>query len=273
MIRVQKSAAVPAILIKKGVPATNENCRLYFANPSDYDSGKAKFTILKPIYGAESVKKQLIDEQHGKCCFCEADFTANGYGDVEHFRPKAGFTKIKTGKLNRPGYYWLAYDWNNLFFSCQICNQRYKKNYFPLDDETKRAKNHTFDYGQEDPLLLNPAVDNPEDHITFNRHVPVHKTERGEVSISGYGIDGKDRPKLKRDRETYLQNVRNNVSLASVDLGTITSEEQEQTSKFFHLPWEDLQDLIVKAKAFVAIAADDTQPFSAMVRANFPGLV
>ena len=265
MIRVQKSAIVPAILVDKGIPATTENCRLYATNSAEYDSGKTKFDILSSIYGAASVKQQLIDDQHGKCCFCEADFTANGYGDVEHLRPKAGFTKTRTGKLNRPGYYWLAYDWDNLLFSCQICNQRFKKNYFPLDNETARAKNHTFDYREESPQLLHPSADNPEAHITFNRHVPIAKTNRGKVSIAGFGID---RPELSRVREAYLQNVKNNVALASVNLETITTTERRQLSQIFNLPWGVLRDLILKAKEFVVVATTDTQPFTAMVRAN-----
>ncbi|WP_460914933.1 HNH endonuclease family protein [Spirosoma areae] len=208
-------------------------------------------------------------DQYDKCCFCEADFTANGYGDVEHFRPKVGFTKTLTGRLIRPGYYWLAYDWNNLFFSCQICNQRLKKNHFPLANEEKRAKNHTADYIQETPLLLHPAMDNPEDHITFNHHVPVDKTERGKISISSFGID---RPTLNRIREAYLQNVRNNEALAGVNLDTITNAKRQQLSQLLNMPWPVIEQLIRTAKIFMATAADDAKPFAAMVRANFPDL-
>lgn len=270
MIRVAKSANVPTELINKGVPETAANCRLYEASPEDYNKGTAKFNIKPKIYGAEIVKQKLVEDQHGKCCFCEADFRANGYGDVEHFRPKAGFTITRTGKLIRPGYYWLAYDWNNLFFSCQICNQRYKKNYFTLKDETSRAVNHTVDYQQESPFLIHPAQDEPTDHITFNRHVPVAKNKRGKLSITAFGID---RSELNQIREAYLQNVKNNIALAGVDLETITDAECQQMSQLMHQPWEILQDLILKAKLFVAIAAQDNQPFSAMVRANFPELI
>lgn len=270
MIRVEKSTDVPGVLTEDGIPATNENKRLYEANSAAYDSGTAKFTIQSSIYGDASVKTQLIDEQHGKCCFCEADFTANGYGDVEHFRPKAGYTEKRTSKLMRPGYYWLAYDWNNLFFSCQICNQRFKKNYFPLEDEAQRARNHTVDYQNEAPLLLHPSTDEPADHITFNRHVPVAKTNRGKVSITGFGID---RPELNRLREAHLQNVRNNEALAKVDLAHLTEADRVLYSAIMNQPWPILEEIILTAKAFMGKAANDTQPFAAMVRANFPGLV
>jgi uncharacterized protein (TIGR02646 family) len=270
MIQVAKSDIIPAVLIDKGVPEKTENCRLYDASPNDYSSGASTFTILSSIYGHQSVKQKLIDDQHGKCCFCEADFTANGYGDVEHFRPKAGFTKTRTGKLIRPGYYWLAYEWTNLFFSCQICNQRFKKNYFPLEDETNRAQNHTFDYKIESSTLLHPSVDNPENHITFNRHVPVGQSNRGKLSIAGFGID---RNELNRIREAYLQNVRNNIFLAGFDPVVMTANERLILSQQSGQPWEVIESLIQIAKLFTAKAAKDTQPFAAMVRANFPDLI
>lgn len=270
MIRVAKSTNTPAILTDKGVLATAENNRLYTANPSDYDSGKAKFTILSSIYGDRDVKQQLITEQHGKCCFCEADFTANGYGDVEHFRPKRGFTITRTGKLVRPGYYWLAYEWTNLFFSCQICNQRFKKSYFPLEDEAVRATNHTVDCRSESPVLLHPTTDEPADHITFNRHVPVAKTNRGKLSIIAFGID---RPKLNSDREKYLQSVRNFEAFDKFNLIESTETDRQEYSRLMNQPWPVLEQLILTAKEFMRTVTDDTQPFSAMVRANFPDLV
>lgn len=270
MIRVEKSSNVSTILIDEGLPATDENKRLYEANPSAYNSGATKFKIQSAIYGDATVKAQLIDEQHGKCCFCEADFTANGYGDVEHFRPKAGYTENRNSKLIRPGYYWLAYDWNNLFFSCQICNQRFKKNYFPLEDETNRASNHTIDYHNEDPILLHPAIDEPGDHITFNRHIPTARTNRGKISITGFGID---RPELNRLREKYLQNVKNNEALARVDLAQLTDADRIQYSSIMNQPWSVLEEIILTAKAFMNKTAKSTEPFAAMVRANFPDFV
>ncbi|QKZ11110.1 hypothetical protein [Spirosoma sp. KUDC1026] len=269
MIRVEKSTNVPAVLTDDGIPATDENKRLYEANPALYDNGTAKFDIQSTIYGDATVKAQLIDEQHGKCCFCEADFTANGYGDVEHFRPKAGYTEKRTSKLMRPGYYWLAYDWGNLFFSCQICNQRFKKNYFPLEDETLRARNHTADYQNEAPILLHPSVDEPEEHITFNRHVPTAKTNRGNVSITGFGID---RPELNRLREAHLQNVRNNIFLASFDLDQMTQADRDKFIQQSGQDWNTIEMLIVTAKLFVAQATTTAKVFTAMVRANFPEL-
>ncbi len=87
--------------------------------------------------------------QHDKCAFCESKVSAIAYGDVEHFRPKAGYQQSHDDDLQRPGYYWLAYEWSNLFFSCSICNQQGKRNVFPLANPRRRATCHRDDIGLE----------------------------------------------------------------------------------------------------------------------------
>ena len=76
-------------------------------------------------------------------------------GDVEHYRPKGAIGSGKT-KI-RPGYYWLAYNWNNLYYACADCNQYRKRAAFPLVDETNRALDHHGAIGNEDPLILDPG--------------------------------------------------------------------------------------------------------------------
>ena len=66
-----------------------------------------------------AAKAPLRQESSGKCAYCEADTAAVAHGDVEHIRPKSE-------------YWWLAYCYDNLAFSCQICNQVYKVNHFPV---------------------------------------------------------------------------------------------------------------------------------------------
>ncbi|HKV10440.1 MAG TPA: hypothetical protein VJ725_20025 [Thermoanaerobaculia bacterium] len=67
----------------------------------------------------KAAKDQLKLESGGKCAYCEAPTTTVAHGDVEHFRPKSR-------------YWWLAYCYDNYLFSCQICNQQYKKDEFPM---------------------------------------------------------------------------------------------------------------------------------------------
>lgn len=64
-------------------------------------------------------KNQLKKDSAGKCAYCESPTDIVAHGDVEHFRPK---TK----------YWWLAYCFDNHLFACQICNQSYKSDNFPI---------------------------------------------------------------------------------------------------------------------------------------------
>jgi hypothetical protein len=67
----------------------------------------------------KKAKPQLKVESFGKCAYCEAPTNTVAHGDVEHFRPKSI-------------YWWLAYCYDNYSYSCQICNQTYKSDKFPI---------------------------------------------------------------------------------------------------------------------------------------------
>ena len=129
-------------------------------------------------------KEQLLAETGGKCAYCEAPTSAVAFGDVEHYRPKSS-------------YWWLAYCYDNYLASCQLCNQRFKKEAFPTQNRKMRSptirRNTTDDYiaakagaiapdplnknrvnafirlhQQERPLLLNPYFDEPAAYFAWH---------------------------------------------------------------------------------------------------------
>ncbi len=111
------------------------------------------------------IRKALSEMQHGKCCYCERKRDPTHESDIEHFRPKA---KVTEADESHSGYWWLAYDWANLFLSCKTCNEKYKKNHFPLSDEHARAHGPDDDIASEDPLLIHPETDEPEACIGYD---------------------------------------------------------------------------------------------------------
>lgn len=166
-----------------------------------------KFTA----YSADSVKQKLNQLFGRKCMFCESLMSGTQSGDVEHFRPKGKVVITrKQGKvpaLEAPGYHWLAAKWSNLLLSCSDCNRPRtqddhdgsarvigKANFFPLADETKRATKTSF-VVKEEPLLLNPCVDDPADHLVFSVDGRVEpailnggKSPKGVASIHYLGL-------------------------------------------------------------------------------------
>jgi hypothetical protein len=143
-----------------------------------------------------------------KCAYCEGKIT--GYpGHTEHFRPKSRVRRIEldgdkseivnileedSEEIQHPGYFWLAYHWQNLLPSCEYCNgNEGKLDVFPVEHTNIGVKRLTLEetegltsriiQSKTDPevfylepddldrlegrLLLHPYYDNPEEHITF----------------------------------------------------------------------------------------------------------
>lgn len=198
-IRNKVGSVPPDIVINEGALRVEEY-------KVEFDKGEVNFEFDSTIYGHTSVKNKLRELQSHKCCFCESKFTHVSYGDVEHFRPKAGWVQDNE-PINKPGYYWLAYDWDNLLLSCQLCNQRHKKNYFPVADATKRAVSHNNDIFLEQPLFLHPVHDDPTLHIEYDENIPIAKSDRGKITIEKLGLKRKELNEQRKEKFNIIKDV------------------------------------------------------------------
>ena len=125
--------------------------------------GRAKSEDFKPHWNKDDVRKCLWEMQYHKCCYCERMRDLKRESDIEHYRPKAEVH----GDGNHPGYWWLAYNWENLFFSCRMCNQDFKKNYFPVLSGSSRATDPNQPLEGTTRLLLDPCNDDPEKEFVW----------------------------------------------------------------------------------------------------------
>ncbi len=168
---------IPPSLLDKGLIERAKAIAHYASLPPPEESYKHR------IYKNQDVKDALNALFAGKCAYCES-IIQNHPMDIEHYRPKnAVVIHTSSGSvLKKPGYYWLAADWDNLLPSCIDCNRlrkqdlpdgqsgkRGKANMFPLRVEAPRANLPNDDLEAEDPLLLHPCHDNPrpEEHLEF----------------------------------------------------------------------------------------------------------
>ena len=170
MIRIHKPAA-PTKLIQDGSKKAEAHLQDYLQDPA-YGTGKKQFKFSPKTYGHTDVRELLMDCQHQKCCYCEKNVGQSG--DIEHFRPKSAYKQKNEQPLQYPGYYWLAYDWENLYLSCRDCNLN-KANYFPLKMAKNRAQLHKNSISVEKPLLIDPEKSDPEKHIGFIGQYPCSK--------------------------------------------------------------------------------------------------
>jgi uncharacterized protein (TIGR02646 family) len=181
------------------------------------------------VYSDKAIRNKLAKMFCGKCAYCESRIVTIYSGDIEHFRPKGGYRNSNSLPLVKPGYYWLASDWNNLLFACPFCNQTHthkileggtiqeivmgKLNQFPLLNETNRlgrahgriffsdkdTYQEAFNREEADRLLLNPCTDAVEDYFDYN--------EEGVISPK-MSLRGIDLEKAKCSIEVYaLQRI------------------------------------------------------------------
>lgn len=216
----------------KGEIARDALCASYVQGIRNFKSKDFK----KTIYAHVSVKRALFKMQHGKCCFCECKTKAVGHlgsGDVEHFRPKAGYQQQEKDKLSELGYYWLAYQWDNLLLSCEDCNRLFKKNLFPLFDNSKRAKNHLDNINNETALLINPCEQNPEKYIGFNEYVPyaINDDIQGETTINLLGLKRNDLEKERKEVFNLLNEQLRIIKIAEKKLHDADWQELAQKAK------------------------------------------
>jgi uncharacterized protein (TIGR02646 family) len=171
----------------------------------------------RAVYHHDEVHAALERLCHHKCAYCEAPATAAASWDVEHYRPKGRVSE----RPDHPGYYWLAYDWDNLLLACAMCNQRRrdrptwedpepgrtagKADRFPLADEATRAMGPDGDLAAERRLLLDPTRDDPEGHLTFDlmgRAVARRDSPVGTASIDVYHLN---RRRLRDARRAQIE--------------------------------------------------------------------
>ena len=194
MIQIAKPAQAPRILRERGQRTTE-------TNQQAFEAGQREFDFDNSLYGAKSVKNALIGAQQGKCAFCESKILHIDYGDVEHYRPKGGFRQHGDDALEKPGYFWLAYIWENLFLACALCNQRFKQNLFPLTDPSQRARSHADDLTAEESMLIHPADEEPSALIGFREEIafPIDDDPRARTTIEVVGLNREALAEMRLD--------------------------------------------------------------------------
>lgn len=172
-------------------------------------AGEARQAVLDAVAAGEPIRwrravwrelkdRFLIECNHRKCMYCEGAYVAGSHNDAEHYRPKKAVTEDRH-TIKHPGYYWLAYEWQNVLLSCQKCNGPHsngahgrhsgKLNEFPIAGSTRIREPHEdpekwwTQLESENPLLLHPYFDQPEEHFRAGKHgVVIPITDRGKIT-------------------------------------------------------------------------------------------
>lgn len=185
MIELNRIRTKNAIKAKFRGPGKNKKDKeLMFAKREFLKDSVNKITFDSTYW--KTAKSQLKKESCGKCAYCESNTEVVAHGDVEHYRPKSI-------------YWWLAYTYDNYLYACQICNQTYKSDNFPIlavklsepdikaittDTEIEEfvgkispdpldinqnctLQHFTDTHVAEGALLINPYFDNPATYFAY----------------------------------------------------------------------------------------------------------
>lgn len=184
MIHIKRGPA-PDFLLSNIIITAKDALERTFFKKKGQERFRFETSLMAPI------KQSLLEMCNNKCAYCETHLHNGMYGNIETFRPKSGARGFNN-EYAPLHYWWLAYDWDNLIISCEICDQKYKRDYFPLEDESLRAKIGAKgeELEAEKPLLINPTLDQPQEHFQFENSGEVKAlTARGKATIDILGLN------------------------------------------------------------------------------------
>ena len=245
MIRIHRTNSAPANLRRLGSRQTESDCAAYEESPQQYRSHRQRFPD-KEYYKKNYVKDILMRMHHKKCCYCETKRYTPSDLHVEHFRPKGAVRQSRADDNKYPGYYWLKYCWDNLLLACPDCNTC-KNTVFPLEKPAQRARSHNDDLTRERERFVNPAAEDPRDHIRFVEDLPVARTERGRHTIEELGLR---RSALTEQRRECIE---------AVKMAIVIIENAGA------MPFPDNDALQNKARRIVEQAVQSDAAFSSMM--------
>lgn len=164
----------------------------------------------------KKLKIHLFELFDGKCAYCDGTVRDVDHGQVEHYRPRNRVSE----EPGHSGYYWLAYDLDNLLPTCPRCNgSSAKGTKFPVAGT--RASGPEASLEDEDAQLLHPYVDDPEVHLEFpsgiwdevqQREVyvgtVVGRPSKGETTVIVCRLNREELvEERKREQENFVRDV------------------------------------------------------------------
>lgn len=190
MIRIDRTRVPPPELLQSPkAKASFRRLEQFFGlDPKVRAQRDAPFEVS--IYAGRQVRQALGELFHGKCAYCETPLPDLKFMDADQFRPRIRAMDLD-GALTPDGYWWLAYDWDNLYATCKNCN-RLKGSRFPIEPGATRAAVGTRGAAlrAERALLLDPCADDLEQHFVFSEDGrAASSTDRGRTTCDILGLN------------------------------------------------------------------------------------
>ena len=129
------------------------------------------------------------------CAYCEGDYTGTSYPQIDHFKPKSLYPT-------------LMFDYSNMNLACERCNNE--------------------KYNKYDEKLINPTIDNPEEHLKYQGNKLYFLDERGKITINILDLNSNDRI---REKQKCCETINDRMKLIRDELKKI-KEGKEPITQF-----------------------------------------
>lgn len=198
MIHIERRRIpAPPILSSHQADARRAAAQAFFTTPEDHRRQRRfDFNIE---FARQELAASLRELFHGKCAYCE-QFLEIG---IDRHRP-ASNALGKDGHTEPDHYWWLAFEWTNLYPACSGCS-RAKANRFPVQEPRAPIGSTGPRLLAERAFLLDPCRDRPQEHLDFDRKGRVIAlTERGHITIETLALNRPQLVELRRAEATML---------------------------------------------------------------------
>lgn len=200
MLRIFRPKAAPGFLRSPRVMEERRKILSYLRRDAS-ERRQRRDNLNEDLFFDPGFRFDLARVFHHKCAFCESPLDDDGH--VLHMRP---VRRVEGDAEENWDYYlWLAFEWRNLFYACDVCI-KCKGDRFPLENERADFLAAFTDIiGHERALLIDPTAEDPGKNVFYSVDGEIYPlTPKGAATIEVFTLN---RPRLVAARHEAIQHV------------------------------------------------------------------
>jgi AAA domain, putative AbiEii toxin, Type IV TA system len=193
----------PKALSDTRARTARDDAREFFSRPAR-SRRQLSFSFDPSVFAGPDVVDALGDLFMNKCAFCESAVGLTAPAQVVQLRPPQAALDLE-GNMAPDHYWWLAYEWENLYLSCPQC-ARVRGTRFPVAATRARPDTKGPKLDNERPLLLDPCRDDPERHLLYLPDgTVVSDDERGRATCDMFDLNRSPLVEARRAAAAVLE--------------------------------------------------------------------
>jgi AAA domain, putative AbiEii toxin, Type IV TA system len=209
MIKLEREQA-PEVLSSPETERVYAEAAEYFADESD-SARRRTFNFDYWPWPNDEVLTALSRTSMKRCSFCGRPDRGRAEMAPLRFRPPQDAVAAD-GRTSRPHYWWLAFEWSNLYLACGDCGKA-KGSKFPTEKRRASIRQVVDLNEREHPLLIDPAEEDPEPNFCFlDTGELAWFNERGLITIETFALN---RPALVEERREAVRSTKREIAAAA----------------------------------------------------------